>query len=381
MHAAFSYKHLNAITVLLTFQEWPLSRSNGKIADRAVQPTLLASLGPRIAEISLLSTHRPFLTFLLSIGAPSVWPTRIFNYDDPANCLGSGLNLAVVKPQRRYRARFYSALQYVLVIGSIVNLFQVAIELGTLTVVSWSCALDYLPLAWAIIPFGIHLVAAVSYHIEVAQTETQIRREMAIENGARSPLIRSMTFLQERANLSWLQKEFALCANQPKGLEAVLKQKKTSQFTVFLNCVASLMAFFHLLFGTMLFSSLIFIAVWDILNSVIWRYLISTVVCRLVLLVELAGLREQNEKENDGVQRRLTGLGERVNGMANRVDTLMNEREVAQGRPKERETQRSFAERSSEKAGGEVQQAKKTKRLSLKRPLDEIRAARESETE
>ena len=264
-----------------------------------------------------------------------------------------------------------------MVLGSIVNLFQVAIELGTLTVLSWSCTLDYGPLVWAILPFSIHLVAAISYHIEVAHTEKQVRKEIAEDRTPRSPLTRSMTFLQKRAQLSWLHKEFTICANQPKGLEALMAQKRTSRVAVLLNCIASLMAFFHLLFGTMLFSSLIFIAVWDILNSIIWRYLISTVVCRLILLIELAGLREPMEEETEKIEERYNGLRDRVNGMASRVDVLMNEREARRGDVEFREGFSSLAERMRDAAGGvEDHGGIEMKRLSFKGPRDEIHAVR-----
>ena len=47
-------------------------------------PTILVSLGPSIAETSLLSAHRPLLSFLISLGAPAVYPTRVF--DRPLLC-------------------------------------------------------------------------------------------------------------------------------------------------------------------------------------------------------------------------------------------------------------------------------------------------------
>ena len=75
-------------------------------------------------------------------------------------------------------------------------------------------------------------------------------------------------------------------------METLLKFKRISRQAVFWNCIASTMAFFHIWFGTMLFSSIIFASVWDIMNTIFWRYLLSTVACRLILLFELAGLRE-----------------------------------------------------------------------------------------
>ena len=46
-------------------------------------PTILASLGPSVPETSLLSAHRPLLSFLISLGAPAVYPARVFEFNDP----------------------------------------------------------------------------------------------------------------------------------------------------------------------------------------------------------------------------------------------------------------------------------------------------------
>ena len=95
-----------------------------------IMPTLLATLGPRIAEISLLTTHRPLLSFLLSVGAPAVWPTRIFTYDDPGECLGRGVNRLCVKEQPQTFALWLSILEYTVAACAIVNLFHVAISMS-----------------------------------------------------------------------------------------------------------------------------------------------------------------------------------------------------------------------------------------------------------
>ena len=240
-------------------------------------------------------------------------------------------------------------MQYVLVIASIANLFQVSVELGSQTILSWACTLDYGLLAWALIPLAIHTVAAASYNFEISSAEKRIRREAQNGDTPRSPLIRSMTFLHKRAELSWLAREFTICANQPKGLELLLKEKKMSPAAVFMNCTASLMAFFHLLFGTMLFSSLVFIAVWDIMNSILWRYLLSTAICRLILLVELAGMREPGLKDTDELEMKVHGLRDRFDGVASKVDTLMEERDERE-RPSVAYARSSLARRN-EKIG------------------------------
>ncbi len=69
-----------------------------------IMPTLLSSIGPSIAETSLLSAHRPFLSLLISMGAPAIWPTRIFKYKDPIQAL-EGHDMLNLKPVRIWRAK------------------------------------------------------------------------------------------------------------------------------------------------------------------------------------------------------------------------------------------------------------------------------------
>ena len=291
-----------------------------------VMPTLLATLGPRIGEISLLSTHRPVLSFLLSVGAPGVWPTRIFTYDDPGECLGRGVNRFCVKKQPHRLAVLYSILEYAMAGGAIVNLFHVAITLGRLTVMSWSCTFDYGPLAWALIPLSIHFVAGCSYKFEISRTEKEILklREEGVQKpsspleraGTELLLQRSITFIERRRRRRWWQNELSICANQEKGMETLLKFKRISHQAVFLNCIASTMAFFHVWFGIILFSALLFAAVWDIMNSIFWRYLLSTVACRLILLYELAGLRDSGLDEVEELKLKVERMEENVQSIA-----------------------------------------------------------------
>lgn len=53
-----------------------------------LMPALVTSIGPSVAEISLLSAHYPLLSFLISLGAPAtIWPARIFEYVHPTDAL------------------------------------------------------------------------------------------------------------------------------------------------------------------------------------------------------------------------------------------------------------------------------------------------------
>ena len=50
-------------------------------------PIFVATFGPTIAEIALLSSHRPLLSFLLSVGVPAIFIIRPMAYADPLELL------------------------------------------------------------------------------------------------------------------------------------------------------------------------------------------------------------------------------------------------------------------------------------------------------
>jgi hypothetical protein len=45
-----------------------------------LMPIILANLGSTLAETSILTLERPFLSLLLAIGGPSIYPARPFDY-------------------------------------------------------------------------------------------------------------------------------------------------------------------------------------------------------------------------------------------------------------------------------------------------------------
>jgi hypothetical protein len=101
-------------------------------------PTVLATLGPAVAETSLLSAHRPLLSLLVSMGAPAIWPTRVFEYNDPAKVLERE-NRLVLSRLNPYLAVVLSTLQYLLATGAVANIFTTSIQLGQNAILTWGC--------------------------------------------------------------------------------------------------------------------------------------------------------------------------------------------------------------------------------------------------
>ena len=83
--ADFCYGHENCM--LANVPAAYLSNYQAASVIMGLTPTLLASLGPSVAETSLLSAHRPLLSFLISLGAPVVYPMRVFDFTDPFSLL------------------------------------------------------------------------------------------------------------------------------------------------------------------------------------------------------------------------------------------------------------------------------------------------------
>ena len=52
-----------------------------------ILPVFVATFGPDVKEIALLSLRRPLLSLLLSIGVPAVYITRPMEYADPLELL------------------------------------------------------------------------------------------------------------------------------------------------------------------------------------------------------------------------------------------------------------------------------------------------------
>lgn len=69
------------------------------------------------------------------------------------------------------------------------------------------------------------------------------------------------------------ESEVTICAEQ--GLHQDDENARVPAIAVVGNVLAGCGGFVHLVFGTIVFSSLLFVSVWDALNHILTRYLIS----------------------------------------------------------------------------------------------------------
>ena len=105
---------------------------NGAIVILGLMPTLLTSISPSVAEITLLSAHRLLLSLLISMGAPAIWPTHIFEYKyiHPSETLHERRGALRTSQMRPWPVAMTSLVQYIVAIGAMVNIITTSINVG-----------------------------------------------------------------------------------------------------------------------------------------------------------------------------------------------------------------------------------------------------------
>ncbi|XXG94803.1 hypothetical protein Hte_001061 [Hypoxylon texense] len=235
-------------------------------------PVILSTLGPTLAELALLSARRPLLSLLVSLGAPVCWVTRAFEFHDPRDAVRGG-RLVVGRKSTRV-AVLISATQYVLAAAAAGNVFSTMVETGRRTTLAWACTTAFAPLLWSTLAVLVNIVAAASGLV--------IKRASKREEGQPSPLWKTVY----RAVAS----ETTICANREVDYGGKTGEE-VPMLAMFLFVAAGCMSFFFFLFGTAVFSGLQFVSFIDAFKRILVRLIVSTIVCRLILVVELAGLR------------------------------------------------------------------------------------------
>ncbi|KAJ5169006.1 uncharacterized protein N7482_004600 [Penicillium canariense] len=217
-------------------------------------PTLLSNLGPTIAESSTLSSQRPLLSWLLSFGAPAVMMCRIWTYDDPYNTIASRRNSSklldhfAIGRTRRYRW-LINIVEYVFALAAIANIIHVSLDLEFRSVSTWYCESWWFPLTWVLILGLIHAIGTISF---------------------------------------WMTPKTVGCADEAEGLDGLASKAPriiTTQAPNLLDSDSELSGLGHVMYGTLVFSSLMFLMVEDAVPVII-RYAASAVMCRFIIQYE-----------------------------------------------------------------------------------------------
>ncbi|KNG90556.1 hypothetical protein ANOM_001540 [Aspergillus nomiae NRRL 13137] len=248
-------------------------------------PTMLSMLGSNTVDTAILArvAGRPFLSLCLALGSPAVLPDRPFEYPNVKALLGADgvkKRIAIAKPGGRTWI-LISALEYIVALGAVANVATVCYQLGIRCICNYATEVTAQPLIWAFIIALIHIggMIALSLRYRVIRHPVVELRNTRL-NRFRRYLVREITP--------------SLYATPVPDVDEI---EESYLFLLFSWCVST-GAVVHILYGTMVLSSLLFISVQDALANA-GRFLASVVCCRAVLAYELAGLRQARAGKMD----------------------------------------------------------------------------------
>ncbi|KAJ5188151.1 hypothetical protein N7491_004476 [Penicillium cf. griseofulvum] len=223
-------------------------------------PTVLGQIGPTIHNKAQLCFHYPVLGLLCVLGAPAMAFGMPWAKTDPreppqGNAFASGEKWIVGSTEKpaqpvptltRLLQYLIRLLIYLIAAGAAINVFLNAWTLGQQTVVSWKCTSSYLELVWVVTTLAPMLFAITAYSMEGSK-RTSEKKGWAL----------------------WIRSFYSLSNVAGAG---------------------------HVIFGTLVFSSVLFIGTRDALG-VVGRLTGSALVCQFITALELERVEEESERK------------------------------------------------------------------------------------
>lgn len=228
--------------------------------------------GSTIIDSGLLSKRRPFLALLLTVGAPVVAPVRMKDLaamatETKGKAIHYGDGVFNIKKfaGTPMLALGISSLQYLIVMGAGVHTLYTSIELGVKGACSFNTNSTFLPLVWAVAGILLHIGGAIAMRLRFSPAQPPKTEDDG----------------------SWWEQEWILCILHEDKLS--LQRRAISIPFVLLSWAIMITSIIHVLFGTLVFSSTMFVNTADAMMLAL-RYLASTILCRAVMAFEVDGL-------------------------------------------------------------------------------------------
>lgn len=207
-----------------------------------LMPTILTFLGSSTSETALLSRRRPLLSFLIACGSPAVRPLPTFIYQDPVAGLKAreGRLLPRLFPRlSTFQAAIIVLAEYILILAAMANVFTASYYMGIWTINTFACPNTFNPILWVGLTVLIHLLGMFALAL---RTETMRDSESRPSIWAR---------ISERVRY-----EIKPCLIHDK---LILEPKNESTLFIFISWCTSVGTVGHLLYGTVVFSSMTFV--------------------------------------------------------------------------------------------------------------------------
>ena len=275
-----------------------------------ITPTIIAVLGASSEEVCFVALigRRRLLGLLLAAASPSIYTERAFKYQNPDEILKARLAGQHVKPARGSNRRWFLVLlEFAAVLAAIANVADLNWTLGLKTVNAVHPNTVYMPMIWSILGVITHVMGAVVFRMRVWRRD---KDGQVIRRSTPASFLKAMRPSQWPAmsqmyhNLKRMAyREFNGQHNEPEErdlegrtlsekLEERLRYKMIpeSRWFTFLAWALSVFIIFHIILGTFILSSTNFVGPKDSLG-IMARYVLSVIICRAIVLYELAVLR------------------------------------------------------------------------------------------
>lgn len=249
-------------------------------------PALLSQIGPSAAQLQELAHHRPILAAFLLGGAPvlnSIWGPREALGPSGSPAIGR-LSKAIAIP--------ISVLQYTFAILAFINTVATTISLENRSVLSWWCDGSPWLFIWLYIP-ACALTILIIFRI-----------------------VRFKISNRQNRTRSWKVNEFEICANHEIEDKERLKSRFKPQgfigYCIGTLITGVLLSLIQLVMGAAILASLLFITLTDAAKFVLARYIGSAIICRFILMFEIAGLRGLPKKHAVDQEQGLLGSADGI---------------------------------------------------------------------
>lgn len=245
-----------------------------------LMPTILVNVGPSLHETAILQTYgkRHILGVLVALGSPSVLfdntvglrelVASILSLKDsiPTSLLWGPNHVTII-------------LEYIMAITAIANIGEVCYEIGVKSALTISQEEQALPAIWICIGALIHILGGVI--LRVAQKKRQ--------PGGFWVSYLNFDFLR------WLERQFS----PPVKIEPIeFELRPCSVFEMVVSWLIGILATLNIIWGTVLFSSILFAPLEEALWIVL-RIMLSAILCQIVVGFEICVIREQKSSDRE----------------------------------------------------------------------------------
>jgi hypothetical protein len=278
-----------------------------------ITPTIIALLGNRSEELCLMTLigRRWFLGLLLSFGSPSIYSERAFMMQDPNVIMDDLTKTHATTTVIREPRPLWVAIEYAAAIAAIANIATLNWQLGIKSINTVNPNTIYMPMIWSFIGVIAHLGGAVVFNMRVrgVNTDRKSPRPRSVPffmAGMRWPTIRAVKKMVHR-DFTWPSTRWDWPSDGDEANIMFTNARETQPLTL-LAWMFSMLTIFHIILGTLIFAGTNFVGPKDAF-AVMARYILSVVICRIIVVYELSVLKLKFKKEEAGGVGAVQNLG------------------------------------------------------------------------